>query len=373
LQIVPSADGIFVRRGQTLERTLMKSLALAAALFVSAFSDVPIEPTIGTDSVPGDADDPAIWADPRDPSKSLIIGTDKVEREKGGGLYVFGFDGKLRQGPLALDRPNNVDVEQGVTFGGSRWDIAVAAERGRKRLAIFRIDPEGKLSEATGATSVFEGEVGERGAPMGIALYKRPKDGALFAIVSRKEGPEEGYLWQYRLDLGQGGLIDAKFVRKFGKCLPGGEIEALLVDDELGFVYGAEEKFGIRKYHADPDVPNASQELAVFGKTGFPEDREGLGLYATGPGKGYILCSDQRDGGSYLRIFPRERAIHPEIAAIPTVADATDGIETSSRTFGAGYRKGIVVMMNSKAKNFMLFPWEKVAGQLRSLPSAGAR
>ena len=321
-----------------------------------------LAPTQATAAVAGDADDPSIWVHPKNPSQSLIIGTDKVEVGKGGGLYVFGLDGKLRQGPLPLDRPNNVDVEQNVRLGSQVLDLAVATERGKRRLAIFRIDRlTGRLTDATGRTAVFEAEPGDSGAPMGIALYKRPKDGALFAIVSRKEGPEDGYLAQYRLSANAQGRVDAKFVRYFGKCSAGGEIEALLVDDEMGFLYAAEEKFGIRKYAADPDAPNAGGELAAFGKTGFPEDREGLGLYRTGPKAGYILCSDQRDGGSTLRVFPREGSSHPELAAIPTSSDATDGIEVLSTPLGKAFPKGIVAMMNSKGKNFFLFPWEKVA------------
>lgn len=331
--------------------------------------DLPLAPKVETASVAGDADDPAIWIDPQDPTHSLIIGTDKVSEADGGGLYVFGLDGKLRQGPLRLDRPNNVDVEQGVRFDGEDWDIAVATERGRRRLAIFRIDRKsGTLADATGSTAVFEGEKGDRGAPMGIALYKRPRDGAVFAVVSRKEGPTEGYLAQYRLIKTGQGTVDAKFVRNFGNCREGGEIEALLVDDALGLVYGAEEKFGIRKYRADPDAKDCDKELAVFGKTGYPEDREGLALYSTGPGTGYLLCSDQRDGGSYLRIYPREGERHPELFAVFTRADATDGIEATSQSFGSSFGKGFVAMMNSKNKNFQLYRWEDVAKQAKLPP-----
>ena len=333
---------------------------LCALALIGGQGQVPVEHHVATEAVTGDADDPAIWIHPTDPGKSRIIGTDKVEPDKGGGLHVFDLQGKKIQ-VVPLDRPNNVDVEQGVDLGSGVWDIAVAAERGKKRLAIYRIDPaDGKLVDASGNTSVFASEAGERGAPMGIAIYKRPKDGAVFAIVSRKEGPTEGYLWQYRL-VSSAGRIDARFVRSFGSCSEGGEIEALLVDDALGFVYAAEEKFGIRKYSADPEGPEANREVAVFGKTGFPEDREGLGLYATGPKAGFILCSDQREGGSYLRVFPREGDVHAEIMAIPTKADGTDGIEVVSSSF-PGFPKGFVVMMNSSAKNFLVYPWEKLAG-----------
>lgn len=333
----------------------MKLLALLLAL--GAVGHGVLTHVRATDPVPGDADDPSVWIHPTDPSKSLIIATDKEPSAMGGGLYVFGLDGKQNQPHLPLESANNVDVEQNVHFGNEVWDIAVAAERDRRRLAIFRIDKSsGKLSEVSGSTAVFQGEEGERGAPMGISIYKRPKDGAVFAVVSRKEGPEEGYLGQYRLSMNAAGEIDAKEVRRFGRCSPAGEIEALLVDDEMGFVYASDETFGIRKYHADPDAPNSGQELAVFGKTGFAEDREGLGVYSTGPGKGYILCSDQREGGSFLRVFTRD-GDHREVAAIQTDADDTDGIEVVSKSLGNRFESGMVVMMDSEAKRFLLYPW----------------
>ncbi|MFA7227720.1 MAG: phytase, partial [Melioribacteraceae bacterium] len=45
-----------------------------------------IKPVVVTDSVKYDTDDPAIWINPSDPSKSLILGTDK---DSDGALYVF--------------------------------------------------------------------------------------------------------------------------------------------------------------------------------------------------------------------------------------------------------------------------------------------
>jgi 3-phytase len=35
---------------------------------------------------------------------------------------------------------------------------------------------------------------------MGISLYKQPITNNIFAIVGRKSGPKDGYLWQYLLE-----------------------------------------------------------------------------------------------------------------------------------------------------------------------------
>lgn len=101
----------------------------------------------------------------------------------------------VRQTFAGLDRPNNVDVEYGLPFGGQRADIVVATERLKQQLRMFRIEPD------------------------------EPR-------------------------------------------LRANEIEAVAVDDALGYVYYADEGDGIHKWHADPDHPEANRELAVFGRTG---------------------------------------------------------------------------------------------------------
>jgi 3-phytase len=81
-----------------------------------------------------------------------------------------------------------------------------------------------------GGIPILQDQPGEAGAPMGMGLYRRPGDGAVFAIVAPKEGPRDGYLWQYRLTEA-GGRIAAQFVRRFGTFSAGtvredNEIEA---------------------------------------------------------------------------------------------------------------------------------------------------
>ena len=52
---------------------------------------------------------------------------------------------------------------------------------------------------------------------MGIGIYKRPRDGAVFAIVAPKTGGATDYLWQYRIDADRTGRLTATLVRRFGQ------------------------------------------------------------------------------------------------------------------------------------------------------------
>src|SRR5262245_12328864 len=89
--------------------------------------DVTLQPIRTTAAVTDDADDPAIWINRSDPSRSLILGTNKVEAP-GGALYVFALDGSVKQVVTPLDRPNNVDVEYGMPLADGPGDIAVVSE-----------------------------------------------------------------------------------------------------------------------------------------------------------------------------------------------------------------------------------------------------
>jgi 3-phytase len=344
---------------------------------------IKIEPAYHTARLPHDPDDPAIWVHPTAPGSSLIIATMKVDAPDGA-VVTLGMEGQILQVLSGLDRPNNVDVEYGLSLGGDRIDIAVATERRKRQLRIFAIDrATGRLADLGGAP-VLQGADGEAGAPMGIALYKRPRDGAIFAIVAPKDGPRDRYLWQYRLADGGGGRVTATFVRRFGRfsgssLLNPNEIEAVAVDDALGHVYYADERDGIHKWHADPDHAEAGRELAHFARSGYRGDREGIAIYARPDGTGYIVCTDQVDGDSEYHVYAREGAPgrphdHArELVVLRGGADATDGLEISSSNLGPSLSRGAMIAMNSGPQNFLVFRWDDVAAVLRPFDVAQGR
>ena len=326
---------------------------------------------VSSDPVPTDPDDPAIWLHPTDPARSVVIGTNKVAAPDGA-IVVYGLDGKIRQTVSGIDRPNNVDVEYGFRLGSENIDIAVATERLKHRLRVFRVDRSTGLLSDVGEVPVLAGQTGEAAEPMGIALYKRPSDSRLFAIVAPKTGAKSDYLWEYALMDDGHGAIRGELVRRFGTFsgigpVPDeeGEIEAIVVDDELGYVYYADERFGIRKWHADPDHADAGRELAVIGQSSYTGDREGLAIITSPGGVGYLLSSDQIEGGTILRVFrrsgpPDRPHEHGDaLFTVDTPADATDGIEATSSPL-PGFPKGMVVMMNSTPKNFLFFRWDEL-------------
>jgi 3-phytase len=320
------------------------------------------QPAIVTDSVQYDTDDPAIWVNAADPAQSLVIGTDKDEN---GALYVFDLNGKIVAGKTVngLKRPNNVDLEYGLTLNGKPTDIAVVTERMTHKLRIYSV-PDMKPVDG-GGLPMFEGDTaaGFRDL-MGISLYKSPT-GKIYAIVGRKTGPTDGgYLWQYELADNGKGQVQATLIRKFGKYSGNKEIESIFVDDKLGYVYYSDEGVGVRKYYAEPAKGN--EELALFGTTGFVKDHEGISLYATSDSTGFLLVSDQQ--ANSFRIFPREGANgnvnnHPLLKVVKVAAMESDGSETVSVPLGSQFPKGLFVAMSTD-KTFHYYRPEALLGSL---------
>ena len=309
-----------------------------------------VKPVVITEPVSFDTDDPAIWINPKHKEQSLIIGTDK---ETDGALYAFNLDGKIVKKSIPLKRPNNVDIAYGFLYKGKKIDIAVTTERETNSIRIFSLPDLTAIDN--GGIQVFTDEA-ERG-PMGLAIYTRPTDQKIFVIVGRKSGPKDNYLWQYELN-SDGNKIEANVVRKFGKYSGKKEIEAIAVDNEMGYVYYSDEGVGIRKYIADPSLNN-NQELALFGTKGFRADHEGISIYKTGTKTGYILVSNQQ--ANTFMLFKREGEAgnahnHQLITQIPVSALESDGSDVSSINLSPNFPKGIFVAM-SNGKVFHYYDW----------------
>ena len=318
-----------------------------------------INPLIVTEPVAHDTDDPAIWINKNDPSKSLIIGTDKGGEEGIGGLYVYDLEGKIikEKTILGIKRPNNVDIAYNLKAGDKMLDIAVCTERYTNSIRIFSLPDMQPLDN--GGIEVFEGD--SLRDPMGIALYTNPSTNEISAIVGRKSGPTDStYLWQYSLTADTLGMVKTQLVRKFGAFSGRKEIESIAVDNELGYVYYSDEGVGIHKYYAHPD--STAIELALFGSGDFKDDNEGISIYKSGAGKGYILVSDQQ--ANRFNVYSREGSAsnpneHKFLGSVSTSTNESDGSDVTSIPLGAKFPNGLFVAM-SDDKTFQLYSWDDI-------------
>lgn len=311
----------------------------------------PITPDVITEYTLNDTDDPAIWVNPKDPSKSIVFGTDK---ETNGAIYAFDLDGKIIEEKTIrnIERPNNVDVEYGFHLTDSAiTDILVFTEREKQQIRVFSI-PDMKPLDGGGIPVFIDEPLIQNRLAMGVALYKSPKDSTVYAIVGRKTGPEIGYLYQYELNADSMG-VRANLVRKLGSFSGVKEIEAIAVDDENGFVYYSDEGVCIKKYHAEPTM--GDEEISCFGGEYFLEDIEGIAIAIYPDGKGFLIVSNQHQGE--FNVFNRED--NSFVKALNLTTHETDGCEVVTVPLNSTFANGLFVAMNDE-KNFYFYDLGKL-------------
>ncbi len=312
--------------------------------------DGPVTAVVETDPVPGEddaADDPAIWIHPTDPSKSVVIGTDK----EGSGLGVYALDGSELQFVREDGRINNVDVRD-FRFEGETVPLVVASDRDRHALRAYVLDPDSRRLRDVGFI-----EVGIDA--YGVCLY-RSRSGDVYAFPNSEGVVEQWLLAPYA------GRVAGRKVREWDL---GDATEGCVADDELGYVYIGEEEGGIWKYGADPNDPTSNPEqVDTTEESGHLDaDVEGLALIKLPRGKGYLVAASQ--GDDTFAIY--ERTGGNEYVESFEVVDGkidrcthTDGIDITTESAGKRFPYGFFVCQDDENpganQNFKLVPLERI-------------
>lgn len=292
------------------------------------------------------ADDPAIWRNPADPLKSLIVGTDKKA-----GLHVYGLDGR-QLSFMGAGRVNNVDL---ATIGsGDRAMVLVAAsdrnDEAAAKIALFRLDT------AT-ATLVPLGSVGGgAGEAYGICLWAH--DGGTDAFIVLKDGS----INQVAFDL-ENSAPAGRIVRTMKLAT---QSEGCVVDPRTRRLYVAEEDAGIWRFDAARDGSTAPIAVAKADSKALVADVEGLAIAPQGETGGWLVASSQGDNAYALyRLQDGGYAGRFRIAAGKFGAvSETDGIEVMLGDFGPRFPGGLMVVQDGDnapgAQNFKLVAWDDV-------------
>jgi 3-phytase len=309
--------------------------------------------TVETEPVPSDgdaADDPAIWVHPTDPALSTIIGTDKE-----GGLAVYDLSGGQIQ-YLSGIQPNNVDLRYDFPLGGQSVDLVVTSDRGDDAVTLHLVDPQTRQLVEAGPPIASGLDV------YGVCMYRSPDTGDFYVFAtSNGAGPVR----QWRL-ADSGGRVTATQVRDLDM---GSTAEGCVADDDLAYLYVAEEDVGIWKYEAEPEAGAARVAVDEVGSS-LEADVEGLTIYYGPDGAGYLIASSQGSGeyAAYERAGDNHHVTSFQIvdsASIDGTTD-TDGIDVMSAPLGARFPNGLFVAQDGDNdtgnQNFKLVPWESVAG-----------
>ncbi len=334
------------------------------------------EPVISEDDA---ADDPAIWVNPDDPSKSLIIGTDKKN-----GLVVYDLSGNI---VFQNDdgRLNNVDLRAGYPITSDNANPATAVDaivvaatnRTDKTIAVYTLDPvSGALSPILDEPipSNFED-------PYGLCMYRSAVNGNLYVFANSKDGVVSQ--WQL-YDSGRGSLRST--IQRTWQI--GSQPEGCVADDANGVVYIGEEAVGVWRYGAEPKdsfderTQVAATGLGTNGGGRLSADVEGLSLYipdAADPETGYLVASSQ---GNFTYVVYDRAPPHAYRGTFRVIdngargidgAQETDGLDVVSAPLGPDYPQGLLVVQDGFNKNpdgsdatqnFKLISWADIAKAL---------
>jgi len=338
-------------RGVLLAASFVLTASLAAAQTVS------VHPVFSTTQTPGYADDPAIWIHPTDPSRSVIIGVDKFE-----GVYVWNMSGQLIQHlpQGSTSRINNIDVRYDFQLGGQSVDVVATNLRDAGKLAFFTVNPDYVQDDVLTQIAGLQNSGNDiQDASYGLALYSRVSDGALYLIDT---GSRDRLRQHLIADDGSGSGIVVTPVRSF--VYNGGLAEGLVVDDELGHLYVAEEDVAVHKYVADPSL-DVDDPIATFATSdGIVGDREGTALYSCSDGTGYLILSSQ--GDSTIKVYEREgnNAFVKTIVALNEDGEAslgTDGLDVTSASIPGLFPEGFLVVHDEGGSRYHVYDWRDAA------------
>jgi 3-phytase len=322
------------------------SLPAVPAATVSVAALAETEP-VGTPDQDA-ADDPAIWRNPRDPARSLIVATDKKA-----GLYVYGLDGR-RRSFLVAGLLNNVDlIDRGhdgvLVVASDRNDIANA------KLQLYLLDYESGGLRPIGAVT------GGAGEAYGVCLWQ--SRGAIYAFSVLKHGA----IHQVRIAL-DGPAPRGEIVRSLK--LPT-QTEGCVVDPRSQQLYVGEEDVGIWRFDAAANASPQGSLVAKVGGSHLVADVEGVALSPSGQTGGYLVASSQGDNSFALYSLPRMTPAGRFRVPAGTVGsgEETDGIALDLRSFGPAYPRGLLVVQDGVnapyAQNFKLVSWAGVEQALR--------
>jgi 3-phytase len=307
------------------------------------------------------ADDPAIWADRSNPSRSLIVGTDKKS-----GLHLYDMQGKILQ-HLPDGKMNNVDLRDGFPLGGQSTVLVTASDRTRKAIAIYALDTANRR-----LINVADGlQPSGLSDPYGLCMYRSAKSGRYYVFIS----DPDGLVRQWELIPTRAGKVRAKPVRDISFK---SQTEGCVADDESGVLYVAEEDVGLWRTNAEPGASSAVRPVAtVAGNPRLKDDMEGFGLYDLGGGRGYLIVSSQ--GNNSYAVFRRE-GDQAYLGSFAVVADGargidgiseTDGLDITSANLGPGFEHGAMIaqdgrnVLPSEDQNFKAVSWTDIAAALK--------
>ena len=336
---------------------MIRSVSLLLILFFSkvSASEIIIYPKDETEPVftSGDAaDDPAFWYNQKDPSKSVIFGTDKKS-----GLHSFSLNGKRMQF-ISSGKINNIDSRSGYSFGAKNFSVLAGSNASNNSIIIYLINEDGiieKLNKNEFKTDL-EGVYG-------LCMYKSSKSKATYIFVSDAITLT---INQYRvLNFFP---IKTQLVREIKTDSTS---EGCVVDDETGILYFAQEDENSGVYFVDAEpIDSEINTIDNIKENGgnINGDTEGLAILNHPEGKLLIASSQGSSDFTVYNLNNKNEFVgrfsigkNNEIDGV----SRTDGIEIYTGHINEDYEYGILIAQDDM--NMATFNLDGVSLQAKKI------
>ena len=336
---------------------MIRSVLFLLILFFSkvSASEIIIYPKDETEPVftSGDAaDDPAFWYNQKDPSKSVIFGTDKKS-----GLHSFSLNGKRMQF-ISSGKINNIDSRSGYSFGAKNFSILAGSNASNNSIIIYLINEDGiieKLNENEFKTEL-EGVYG-------LCMYKSSKSKATYIFVSDA----------IKLTINQYRVLNffpikTQLVREIRTDSTS---EGCVVDDESGILYFAQEDENSGVYFIDAEPNDYEIKIIDSIKENGGQingDAEGLAILNHPEGKLLIASSQGSSDFTVYNLSNKNKFIGRFSIGKDNQIDGvsrTDGIEIYTGHINEDYESGILIAQDDM--NMATFNLDGVSLQAKKI------
>ncbi|MFJ5698422.1 phytase [Arthrobacter sp. NPDC093139] len=295
---------------------------------------LPVVETVGFSGSGDISDDSAIWVDQANPANSVVIADKKAT--SGGGIGVFGMDGKLIQfrGDGMI---GNVDVRTSFPLAGQSIVLVGANNRTNNTLVLYSLDTTSRTLAPVAARSIatFAPNVGS-------CLYHSRISGKFYAFVTPNGA---GSIQQFELVDNGAGRVDAVLVRTLSMS---SITESCVADDELGHLYVGQEDVAIWKYGAEPGAGATRVSVDTVAAGRLRADIEGMSIAYGANGSGKLFVSSQ--GDSTIAVYERAGS-NPFIKKFRVGSNGTidavtgtDGIDVTIHNAGPQFEQGLLVV-----------------------------
>ncbi len=299
-------------------------------------------------------DSPSIWHGPDD--QHWVITTAKEAHVL---LVHEGATGELLQRvggegtePGMLNRPNGIATID---------DLAIVVERDNQRVQVFRLP-----------NFDFVGFVGEDRLklPYGLAVVSsEPGRYDLYVTDNYEDASEQippdsllgERVQHFRFSI-ENGSLSSEHVRSIGPTSGDGRlrvVESIFADAENDRLLIAEEED--ERSHIKVFTMSGEFTGEMIDQQYFPNQAEGIALYACDDGNGYWISTDQGKSSNTFHVFDRQSLEHIGSFSGETTMN-TDGIALTQRGFGP-FPSGAFYAVHDD-QSIAAFSWEEIAHAL---------